>query len=115
MIYHKHSPVGWGLWIKYGLMKFNPFISLADIYSNYLESPGTKAYTIKEAKELASKFSKVECKVQLSFSDLLEGNVGARHKGIFLAIAKIVYPRRFIKIIGKVFPIGLCLFMNLKK
>jgi len=115
MIYHKHSPIGWMLWIRYGLMKFNPFISLADIYSNYLESPGTKAYTINEAEELARKFSKVECKVQQSHGDLLEGNVGARHRGIFLTVAKIAYPRRFIKMISKVFPFGLCLLITLKK
>ena len=99
MIYHKHSPVGWMLWIKYGLFKFRPFRSLENIYSDYLESPGTKAYTIEEAKELVKQFSNAEISVQLSFGDLLDGNVGVRHKGWVLSLAKAMYPKLLIKII----------------
>ena len=58
MIYHKFSPVGWMLWIKYGLLKFKPFLSQKSIYSDYLESPGTKAYTVEEAHNLTKSFSK---------------------------------------------------------
>lgn len=115
MIYHKYSPVGWMLWIKNGLFKFNPFKSLKEIYSKYLESPYTKAYTIREAKNLTKLFSKNEIKVQLSFADLLEGDVGVRHKGIILSLAKVIYPRSLIKIIANFFPIGLYLLIKVKK
>ena len=115
MIYHKYSPVGWMLWIKNGLFKFNPFKSLNEIYSKYLESPYTKAYTIREAKNLTKLFSKNEIKVQLSFADLLEGDVGVRHKGIILSLAKVIYPRSLIKIIANFFPIGLYLLIKVKK
>ena len=98
MVYHKYSPVGWMLWIKYGLLKLRPFKSLKSIYAEYLESPGTKAYTIKEAHELTKSFSKNEIKVQLSFGDLLEGNVGARHRGLLLNLSKILYPKTLIKL-----------------
>jgi len=103
------------LWIKYGLLKLKPFRSLKNIYAEYLESPGTKAYTIKEAHELTKLFSKSEIKVQLSFGDLLQGNVGARHKGAMLRLAKIIYPETLIKIIAYFFPIGLYLFIKVKK
>lgn len=115
MIYHKHSPVGWMLWMKYGLLKLKPFRSLKSIYAEYLESPGTKAYTIKEAQELTKSFSKKEIRVQLSFGDLLDGNVGARHRGLILSLAKVIYPKTLIKIINIFFPIGLYLFIKVKK
>lgn len=115
MIYHKHSPVGWMLWVKYGLLKFKPFKSLKSIYAEHLESPGTKAYTIKEAEELTKKFSHTTISVQLSFGDLLEGNVGARHMGFVLNFAKVFYPKKIIKMIAKIFPIGLYLLINVKK
>jgi len=115
MIYHKHSPAGWMLWIKYGLFKFKPFRSLENIYNNYLESPGTKAFTIEEAKELVKQFVNVEISVQLSHGDLLEGNVGARHKGWMLTFAKCMYPKLLIKLIAKFFPIGLFLLIKVEK
>ena len=115
MIYHKHSPTGWMLWLKYALFKGNLFRSLDSIYSDYLESPGTKAYTISEAKDLASPFKFSDIYVQLAFGDLLRGDVGARHRGVLLKIAKIIYPSWLIKIISKVFPIGLYLMISVKK
>lgn len=39
------------LWVRYALLKAKPFTSMADIYSNHLESPGTKAYTKAEAED----------------------------------------------------------------
>jgi hypothetical protein len=115
MIYHKHSPVGWMLWMKYGLLKLKPFRSLTSIYAEYLESPGTKAYTVNEAYELTKLFPKREVRVQLSFGDLLDGNIGIRHKGFILSLAKIIYPRYLVKIIAKFFPIGLYLLIKIKK
>lgn len=115
MIYHKHAPTGWMLWIKYGLLRLKPLIGLDKIYAKHLESPGTKAYTIDEAKELANKFSKVECKIQLCHGDLLEGDVGARHRGLILSLAKATYPRPLIKMLSRIFPIGLDLLITAKK
>jgi ubiquinone/menaquinone biosynthesis C-methylase UbiE len=115
MIYHKHSPVGWMLWMKYGLLRLKPFRSLTSIYAEYLESPGTKAYTVSEAYELTKLFSKREVRVQLSFGDLLDDNIGIRHKGFILSLAKIIYPRYLVKIIAKFFPIGLYLLIKIKK
>ena len=115
MIYHKYSPVGWMLWIKYGLLKLKPFRSLKSVYDEYLESPGTKAYTIKEAHELTKSFKKKEIRVQLSFGDLLKGDVGVRHKGLMLSLAKTIYPKLLIKIIANFFPIVLYLLIKVQK
>ena len=115
MIYHKYSPVGWMLWLKYGLFKGKPFRRMDDIYSNHLESPGTKAYTLSQAKNLLSDFSNYDLKVQLSFADLLEGDVGARHKSILLTLAKIVYPSKLVRLITKIVPIGLFILITAQK
>ena len=115
MIYHKYAPIGWMLWIKYGLLKGKLFKNLSEIYHEYLESPGTKAYTVSEAKELAKSFRKCDVSVQLSFGDLLEGSVGARHKGILLSVMKLIYPRILVKLLAKIFPIGLFLLITVHK
>ncbi len=115
MIYHKYSPVGWMLWIKYGLLKLKPFKDLKSIYAEYLESPGTKAYTIKEAYDLTKLFSHKDIKIQISFADMLEGDVGVRHKGLLLSLARAFYPKVLIKTIANFFPIGLYLLITVKK
>jgi ubiquinone/menaquinone biosynthesis C-methylase UbiE len=101
MIYHKYSFVGYMLWIRYALMKLKPFISLDNIYSKYLESPGTKAYTISEGKNLFSQFSIVKITTLLTHADLLSSNAGQRHRGNILSLAKLIYPRLIIR---KLFP-----------
>lgn len=115
MIYHRNAPTGWMLWLKYAFLKGRPLKKISEIYSEYLESPGTKAYTVKEGKILTRLFSKSEITVELSFGDLLEGDVGVRHKGFMLSIAKVLYPRLLIKGLAKVLPIGLYLMITVRK
>ena len=97
MIYNKYSIVGYLLWLRYGLLLGKPFRSLDDIYGHHLESPGTKAYTIEQTKGMFTNFSEVKIKPQLSFGDLLKGEVGQRHRGILLNLAKKLWPRWLIK------------------
>lgn len=113
MIYHKHSLVGYMLWLRYGLMSLRPYRTLNYIYHNYLESPGTKAYTIKEAKELFLKFNIKSIKSQLGHGDLLTSQAGQRHKGFFLSFARFIWPRWFFKRYMKGF--GLALLLTVEK
>ncbi len=92
MIYHKWSIVGYMLWVRYALMSFKPWMKLENIYSLYLESPGTKAYSILAAKELFSNFNDIEISTPLGHGDLLESNVGQRHKGLSLLFMKFFLP-----------------------
>jgi ubiquinone/menaquinone biosynthesis C-methylase UbiE len=93
MIYHRYSMVGYMLWLRYALLKLH----LDDIYSQYLESPGTKAYTVAEAKALFASAERVEARTVLTHGDLLEGQAGQRHTGWMLNIARRLWPRRLIK------------------
>lgn len=97
MIYHKHSMVGYMLWLRYGLLTGRPGRTLADIYARYLESPGTKAYTTDEARGLFTRFSSVEIETVLTHGDLLSSAAGQRHRGSWLTIARALWPRAIIR------------------
>jgi SAM-dependent methyltransferase len=97
MIYHKWSMVGFMLWLRYALFSGRPWRSLADIYANHLESPGTKAYSITEARQLFAQFSDVKISTPLGHGDLLESDVGQRHRGLALTLAQKLWPRWFIR------------------
>lgn len=107
MIYHKHSFVGFMLWVRYALLRGRWLTSLDEIYARYLESPGTKAYTVAEARELFRGFGRVEIDTVLTHGDLLSSSAGQRHQGVLLSIARMVWPRRLIR---RLFP-KLGLFM----
>lgn len=97
MIYHSRSMVGLMLWLRYGLLRLRPFTPLREIYSMYLESPGTKAYTVSEARELFSAFRRIKIRTVLTHGDLLSSGAGQRHQGALLSIARVVWPRWFIR------------------
>ena len=107
MIYHKWSMVGFMLWIRYGLLRLRPFISLNQIYSEFLESPGTKAYSKREAFNLFKDFTEVNIRTVLTHGDLFVGSAGQRQEGILINIARKFWPRSLIRN----FLSGLGLFM----
>lgn len=113
MIYHKWSMVGIMLWMRYGLFRLRPFTSMKTIYGNYLESPGTKAYSVSEAQQMFAQFSHVDIHTQLSHGDLLTSDAGQRHRGIILSLAKKIWPRWFIQ---KFLPsAGICMLIQARK
>lgn len=113
MIYHKYSLVGYMLWLRYALMRFRPMTTLREIYSKYLESPGTKAYTVKEARELFGKFRDVNIRVVLTHADLLLSSAGQRHEGMMLYFARLIWPRWFFRSFCK--NQGLCMTIKATK
>jgi ubiquinone/menaquinone biosynthesis C-methylase UbiE len=110
MIYHKYSLVGAMLWIRYALVTGKPGRTLSDIYAHHLESPGTKAYTLDEARELFRRFSGVRVETVLTHGDLLESGAGQRHRGALLAVARMLWPRPLLR---RLFP-RLGLFMLIR-
>lgn len=97
MIYHRPSFVGLMLWARYGLAAGHPTRSLIDIYARYLESPGTKGYTVEEARHLLAPFRASKIRSAISFGDLLLGEVGQQHASRGLMIAKRLWPRPLIR------------------
>jgi SAM-dependent methyltransferase len=97
MIYHRYSMIGAMLWLRYALLAGRPWRRLGSIYAAHLESPGTKAYSVAEAQQLFSAFSQVQITTPLGHGDLLESDVGQRHRGLALTLAKTLWPRWFIR------------------
>jgi SAM-dependent methyltransferase len=97
MVYSKWSLIGSMLWVRYGLLRGRPFMSLRELYDKYLESPGTKAYTIAEARELCAGFREVRIRTVLTHGDLLESGAGQRHRGPLLTLARSLWPRWFFR------------------
>lgn len=73
MIYHRASLIGVLLWTRYALLRGRPFTSLDSLYSRWLESPGTKAYSTSEARQVFSRFASASTSIALSNGDLLTG------------------------------------------
>lgn len=115
MVYHTWSVVGLMLWLRYGLLRGRPFTRMDAIYADHLESPGTKAYTAAQGAAMLRQagFRDVDVRVQLSHGDLLQGNVGARHRGPLLAVARTLWPRWLLKRLAGRF--GLYLLMEARK
>lgn len=99
MIYHTWSIVGYMLWLRYALLRLKPFTSLQSIYARYLESPGTKTYTVCEARKLMAGFEDVRIETVLTHGDLLSSSAGQRHRGPLLAVAKALWPRWLIRLL----------------
>lgn len=97
MIYHSWSVVGLMLWARYALLRGRPWRSLKSVYAQHLESPGTKAYTIAEARELLQGFEDVRIEIELTHGDLLQSEVGQRHRGPLLSLARMIWPRWAIR------------------
>jgi SAM-dependent methyltransferase len=112
MIYHRPSFVGLMLWARYGLAAGHPSRTLSYIYGRHLESPGTKGYTVAEARRLASPFDSCEVRTAVSFADLLLGEVGQQHAGRGLTIGKKFWPRPLIR---RLSALGLLLLVEATK
>jgi ubiquinone/menaquinone biosynthesis C-methylase UbiE len=112
MIYHRPSVVGLMLWARYGLASGHPARSLTDIYAHHLESPGTKGYTIAEARALIAPFRAGQLRSAVSFGDLLLGDVGQQHASRGLAAAKLLWPRPLIR---RLPALGLLLLIEARK
>lgn len=113
MIYHKWSMVGLMLWLRYALLAGRPWRSLRAVYAAHLESPGTKAYSVSEARALFAAFSGVRITTVLTHGDLLESAAGQRHGGPALSVARRIWPRRLIR---RLFPTaGLFMLIEAQK
>ncbi len=101
------------LWIRYALLGLRPWLSLTQIYARYLESPGTKAYSVAQVRQLFSAFGEVKIRTVLTHGDLLESGAGQRHQGGLLSLARKIWPRAFLK---QFFPtLGLFMLIEARK
>lgn len=101
MIYHTWSLVGFMLWLRYALFRGRPFTPLSGTYSRFLESPGTKAYSVGQARTLFSQATGVRIAIELTHGDLLASGAGQRHRGRILDVARRIWPRWLLQRVAK--------------
>lgn len=86
MIYHRHSLLAYFVWVNRALFRGKPWKSLSWCLYNHMESPGTKAYTCKEAAKMLDGLpvDNVRIRSILTYYDRLE-----RFNKIFRMVAKV--------------------------
>ena len=115
MIYHVPSWTGWLLWGAHCLRRGRPWVSPRQAIFSHLESPGTKAYTVDEARALLEGvgFADVSLETRLGNADLLTLAPSARYRGLGFRLATRLYPRRLVRLVGHRF--GLNLLIRARK
>lgn len=73
MLYHRCSLVALQMYLMFGLLRLRPFQSIEDILATYHESLGTKAYTVKEVRQMFSMFKDLKVDVRVTSYDLRYG------------------------------------------
>ena len=56
MMYHRHSLKVFTAWVYWAAIRGRPWRSFRDVLWNHVESPGTKAYTLRELKKMFGDF-----------------------------------------------------------
>jgi ubiquinone/menaquinone biosynthesis C-methylase UbiE len=97
MLYHRRSLVGAMLWLRYGLLAGRPWRTLKDVFADYMESPGTRAYSVAEARFLFHQFTHADVLPVLTHGDLLASDAGQRHRGALLSLARRLWPRTLLR------------------
>lgn len=110
MIYHIPSWTGFMLWFIHCLGKNRPWKGAKWAIYHHLESPGTKAYTVAEARKLFSCFSTVSIRTQIGLGDLLLMRPGQNYQGRYFKLAWALYPRWAVKLMGN--RLGLFMFIE---
>jgi len=59
MLYSRRSWVAFGVWLRYAVARGRPWQSWTAMLDQHMESPGTKAYTSRELRDLFSGFREV--------------------------------------------------------
>jgi SAM-dependent methyltransferase len=97
MLYHREGMVFLLGWMLHKAKRGRQSHSLDAFIASNVESPGTRAYSVDGARRLFSRFESCRVVPTLTHADLLEGDVGRRHRGRLLTFAKRIWPRRLIR------------------
>jgi ubiquinone/menaquinone biosynthesis C-methylase UbiE len=76
MVYNRHSLVALQAWAVYGALRGRPWRTFAEVLADHMESPGTKAYTPREVRELFSGARTINIETVVTAYDM---RLGRRH------------------------------------
>ncbi len=102
MIYHVHSWVALQLYFLYGLGRGRLTASFKDVMFDHLESPGTKGFTLREARQLleTSGFHEINVWTKLGLGDLLTLKLSKKYDSKVYKLISVVYPRWLVRLMG---------------
>jgi len=108
MVYHVPSWVGLAFVLKSLVLERRIRSAKQALYDD-LESPGTKAYTVREARRMlqAAGFSDVQVRSKLAFGDLFEFKPAERRRGLAFTVAQRLWPRPLVRALGDRFGLNL--------
>ncbi len=107
MIYHVPSWTGLLLWAVHAAARLRPWQSPRQVIYDHLESPGTKAYTVTEARTLMRGFIDVHVDTALLAGDLLAMPPSSRYQSPVHRLLWAIYPRTLVRKFGKKLGLGL--------
>jgi ubiquinone/menaquinone biosynthesis C-methylase UbiE len=102
MVYHVPSWVGLQLYLLYGLGRGNPGATMKQVIFEHLESPGTKAYTVKEGEQLLTGcgFAEVRASTKLALGDFLTIKLSRKYQSPIFKLIHRIYPRWLVRLAG---------------
>ena len=103
MIYHVPSWTGWLLALRHAMLSPRKAIF------EHLESAGTKAYTVREARVLvkAAGFTPLALSTDFGPGDLLSLKLSRKYDSPLARIALALYPRWLVRLLGRRFGLDL--------
>jgi len=109
MIYHVPSWGGLMLYARCGLGRGKFWMTMKQAIFSDLESPGTKAYTLQEARSLLVKagFEKITVSAKLSPGDLLTIKPSRKYASPLYRLIWRLYPRWLVRLTGDRYGLGL--------
>ena len=107
MIYRVPSWTGFNLWALHCAAKGRPWVTPRQAIYEHLESPGTKAYTDDEARELLSDFADVQIGSALLGGDLLAMRASGRYRSPLHRVAWRLYPSSLVRRYGRRLGLGM--------
>jgi len=109
MIYHVPSWTGFMLWVRYGMLARRPLVSQRQVIFERLESPGTKAYTLQEARTLVASagFDVDSAESRLCPGDFLDIVPSAQYRRWYYRVIWALYPRWLVALLGDRFGLNL--------
>ncbi len=112
MIYHDPSWTGLMLYVQHALVRGHLNTKMKEVVFQHLESPGTKTYTVGEAKQFLSEigFSNIELSTRLGPGDLLMIKPSKKYDSTFFKMIWKIYPRWLVRLMGDRY--GLALLIN---
>lgn len=115
MIYHVPSWSGFMLYLRCGLARGRIGMTMKEAIYSDLESPGTKAYTLDEARDLVAQagFGKARVSAKLGSGDLLTIKPSSKYASPVFRLIWRVYPRWAVRALGDKY--GLDLLIEAQK